>query len=88
MKQLARNALSAQNACNLSGIVISFATDIQTLRQLLEAEGKGDTDTINKHPMCILYSTQIAFLTGTSALGCEIDEWRKANEWAENTVKE
>jgi hypothetical protein len=87
MKQLARNALSAQSACNLSGIVISFATDIQTLRQLLEADGKGSTDDINKHPMCILYSTQIAFLTGTSPLGCEADTWQKANEWAENEVK-
>lgn len=88
MKDLAQRALDVQAACNLSGVVISFADDIRDLRKILQAEGTCSTDTVNTHPMCVLYSTQIAFLSGTSATGCErSEEWSKAYNWALNESK-
>lgn len=88
-KQLAERALAVQSACNLSGIVISFADDIRDVRSLLDQEGKGNTDMVNKHPVAVLYSTQIAFLTGTSHIGCDdIELYGKATEWANQQVKQ
>lgn len=87
-KELAQRALDIQNACNLSGIVLAFADDIKDVRALLNRDGKGDTTNINKHPVAILYSTQIAYLTGTSGIGCEnIKLYNEAFEWATQTAK-
>lgn len=88
MKELAQRAIDVQTACNLSGVVISFADDIRVLRQHLQAEGNCSTDTVNMHPMCVLYATQIAYLAGTSGIGCErADEWNKAYNWALEITK-
>jgi hypothetical protein len=55
-------ALAVQSACNLSGVVISFAEAMKALC----AEGL-DTDSRNRHPIAILFATQIAHLTGINA---------------------
>ncbi len=61
MKQLYKNALNVQDACNLSGIVHSFSRDLSRLRELNPGMG---TDEINRHAICVLYSNKIASLTG------------------------
>ena len=53
-----REAFTSQNACNLSGVVLSFARAIEDLNR----QGKG-TDWINNHPICRLYAEQIMHLT-------------------------
>ncbi len=63
MVDLAREALQVQDACNLSGVVHSFSRAITRLRVLLEAEGKGGTDNVNTHPVCVLWADKIASLT-------------------------
>jgi len=93
MKQLAQNALDVQSASNLSGIIHSFSSDISDLRSLLTQAAKSQeeapgTDDINSHPVCVLYSAQISFLTKTSPVGCEdVELYRKAYEWAKKQVE-
>jgi hypothetical protein len=82
-KELAIEALQVQDACNLSGVVLSFATIISEVRTRLEDEGKGGTDNVNNHPVCRLYADKVAHLTGTQLFGN--DEVAKAYVWAHDT---
>lgn len=82
-KELATDALAVQDACNLSGVVASFATIINEVRTRLEAEGKSSTDKVNNHPVCRLYADKVAHLTGTQLFGN--DEVAKAYVWAHDT---
>ena len=59
VKQLMQEALDVQNACNLSGVVHSFARAITDLRE----NGITDTDSIRSHPVCVMYSSKIASMT-------------------------
>lgn len=68
MTDLAKEALQVQDACNLSGVVHSFSRAITRLRALLEAEGKGGTDAVNRHPICSLWADKISTLTGSSGI--------------------
>jgi hypothetical protein len=63
MKQLYKNAILVQDACNLSGVVHSFSRDIARLRELNPGMG---TDEINQHAICVLYSNKIESLVGGS----------------------
>ena len=63
MKQLYKNAIEVQNACNLSGVVHSFSRDIARLRELNPGMG---TAEINSHAICVLYSNKIESLVGGS----------------------
>lgn len=58
------DALNAQSACNLSGIVFSFARVMQRICDEANAGGHG-TDWKNHHPIAVLYSAQIAHLSGS-----------------------
>lgn len=61
LNQLMQEALQVQDACNLSGVVNSFSRAIASLRE----NGITDTDSINSHPVSVLYSSKIASLTGS-----------------------
>jgi hypothetical protein len=54
----AKQALAVQDACNLSGVVASFARMTHEMR----ASGM-DTDACNRHPFSVLFSSKIASLT-------------------------
>lgn len=82
MKELAREALAVQDACNLSGVVHGFSRAITNLRELLPNAG---TDAINHHPVCLLWADKIAHLTGTQDLGNS--DVMKAYSWAHDEVK-
>jgi hypothetical protein len=77
-KKLASDAIGVQNACNLSGVVHAFSRAFETLWDRARESGQG-TNWVNNHPISILFSTQIAFLSGTSVIGCE-DQMKY--EWA------
>ena len=66
--QLAQESLDVQDACNLSGVVLSFGRSILRLRRLLEALGPLSTDQVNQHPICQLWADKIAHLSGTQSL--------------------
>lgn len=57
------DALGVQNACNLSGVVFSFARHMQTLCDM-----GLDTDAKNRHPVSVLFSSKIASLTGSEPM--------------------
>lgn len=64
LAQLAGEALDVQNACNLSGVAISFA---QAMRDL--CEHVPDTRARNTHPIVILWIDKMASLAGIQYLG-------------------
>jgi len=65
MKDLARDAILVQDACNLSGVVSSFARAMEALWKLEPDLG---TDARNTHPICVLWSSKIASLTGSDSM--------------------
>jgi len=67
------DALFAQSACNLSGIVHSFSDVISKVWDEARAQGRG-TDFVNRHSICRLFTEQIAHLTGAGTpMGGESD---------------
>jgi hypothetical protein len=64
LAQLAKEVIELQDACSLSGVVLTFARSISRLRVILRAEGRESTPNINTHPICILWASKIASLTG------------------------
>lgn len=64
IRDAAQWALDAQNACNLSGIVRSFARITDVLWEHARAGGHGTT-WVNTHPISRLFAEQIAHLTKT-----------------------
>ncbi len=58
MRLAYKDALTVQDACNLSGVVYAFARHMETLC----ADGL-DTDARNLHPVSVLFASKIASLT-------------------------
>lgn len=59
LHSMAQEALDAQHACNLSGVIAAFARIVADMRGPLGF----DTPTCNTHPICRLFAEQIAHLT-------------------------
>ena len=77
-KELASDALQVQDACNLSGVVQSFARVVTEVRRRLDFEGNCGTDAVNTLPVCVLYSSKIGSLTSSESARA----FREAYEWA------
>jgi hypothetical protein len=69
LKDLAKEALSVQDASNLSGVVHSWSRAITRLRALLEQNNKGGTHAVNTHPINQLWADKVASLTDTQSIG-------------------
>jgi hypothetical protein len=67
-KQDYQTALDVQNACNLSGVVFSFAAIMQRLCDEAFANGHG-TEWKNSHPIAVLFASKIADLTRSEYSG-------------------
>ena len=61
--ELIVEAVRAQNACNLSGVVHSFSRDVSRLWKLAKERGEG-TAWVNKHLVCRLYADKLLDLAG------------------------
>jgi len=75
INRMYQDALDVQNACNLSGVLFSFARHMQTLCDL-----GIDTDARNRHPVSILFSSKIASLTGSEGLDTFSEAYQRATE--------
>lgn len=75
INRMYQDALDVQNACNLSGVLFSFARHMQTLCDL-----GLDTDAKNAHPVSILFSSKIASLTGSEGLDTFSEAYQVATE--------
>jgi len=76
-------ALDAQSACNLSGIVFSFAIVMKKICNEAKANGY-DTNWRNTHPIARLYSEQIAFLSNSGS----VMSYMQAHDECERIAKE
>ena len=63
-----KNALWAQDACNLSGVAHSFSRVMSKIWDEADRLGKG-TDWVNTHPIAVLYASKIASLSGSELVG-------------------
>ena len=85
-------ALDVQDACNLSGVVNSFATEV--MPALWEESRKRNEGTawINHHPIVTLFIDKLASLNYSGGYeqhyGMVMDAYCKVHEIAENTQKE
>jgi hypothetical protein len=73
MNEIERDAVKAawsvQDASNLSGVVLSFAAVLRTLRESPNCTGNA---WLHAHPAAILFADKIASLTGVQNLGCAL----------------
>jgi hypothetical protein len=60
-KELINEAIAVQDACNLSGVVRSFAQALSDLRDLPDCKG---TAWLNQHRVSRLFADKIKSLTG------------------------
>ena len=65
-----QNALSVQDACNLSGVVKSFADDMDVVNFEMNEGGHGEEFRGN-HPVVVLYVDKLMQLTGNSGASFE-----------------
>lgn len=63
LTQAAANALAVQDACNLSGVLFSFARDMEAVNAAARELGEG-TEWRNNHPIVRLYVDKLASLSG------------------------
>lgn len=82
IQAMAQSALDVQSACNLSGVIRSFAEIVHSMR----SEHGMDTPTCNTHPVCILFAEQIAHLTTGHMIGG--DAYFAASKACEALAKE
>lgn len=59
LPELAKEVLAVQDASNLSGVVYGFAEAMKHLCRLIP-----NTQDRNRHPICVMWSSKIASLTG------------------------
>lgn len=64
LRALATEALHIQAACNLSGCLHTWSRSITKLRAILEKRPDFSTDTLNQHPISVVWASKIAQLTG------------------------
>jgi hypothetical protein len=67
IKQLAQEALDVQNACNLCGVVQSFARAMIDLGEHVKG-----TDARNKHPISVLWADKVAQLVEIQDIGNDV----------------
>lgn len=65
--ELYKDALSVQDACNLSGVVNGFSRALNDLREHVSG-----TDALRNHPVAILWADKVAHLTGTQSFGSDV----------------
>jgi hypothetical protein len=63
LQEAAQAAIDVQSACNLSGVIHSFAEVMNVLWDEANKLGEG-TEWVNRHPICRLFVEQIMYLTG------------------------
>lgn len=62
MKKLYADAITVQDACNLSGVVLAWARAMETICNEANEKGYG-TEWKNNHPANVLFASKVASLT-------------------------
>ena len=87
LKDLAKEAIEIQDACNLSGLIHGWHRSMEVLWSILRDSGAG-TAQINQHPINQLWASKVHDLTGmglsdTEAFGKAYDACKKLAEVAD-----
>lgn len=80
LQDLAKEAIDVQDACNLSGVVHGFSRAITALRERFP---NISTNDLNHHPICLLWSSKIAALTGS-----ENEGFSQAYSWCKRQAEQ
>ena len=67
-KQDWKDAMMVQDACNLSGVLLTWADKTDRIWEDVRSNGSG-TDGFNRHPINLLFASKVASLTGESMDG-------------------
>lgn len=78
LKDLVKEAINVQDACNLSGVVHSFSRALTELRTIFPGIG---TNELNTHPIVVLFADKIQSLSGAE-IGFS-QAWDACNKLAE-----
>jgi hypothetical protein len=65
------DALTVQNAVNLSGVVKAWADVMEEIWREAREKGKG-TDYVNTHPVNVLFASKVADLTRLGSLDSQV----------------
>ncbi len=57
-----KNAIDVQDACNFSGVLLSFARDMEAVRDHMRAEGTYGSEAFATHPVAIAYIDKLSDL--------------------------
>jgi len=68
LQECAKVANEVQNACNLSGVAITFVNVLTYLWKYAHENSKG-TDWVNTHPIVIVFLDKMSSLAGIQELG-------------------
>jgi hypothetical protein len=87
LKKYAQQALDVQCACNLSGVVLSYAGAVAELNKIYRVQGINlGTDRRNKCPIHILFATQVTHLALGECAG-DMTAYSKATRACEALAK-
>lgn len=64
IQEAAAAALAVQDACNLSGVAMTFTKVCEAVREDLHSTKSFDTPTFNRHPVIVLFLDKMADLAG------------------------
>ena len=78
-------AMHVQNACNLSGVVRSWAEMMPKIWAEANANSLG-TDYVNCHPINVLFASKVASLTGCEMPLAFADAYSKVQRTIENAA--
>jgi hypothetical protein len=77
------DAISVQDACNLSGVVHSWSRMMDKIWKESRAMEKG-TDFVNRHPINVMFADKVASLTGSN----NFSRYSKAYEECQERIEE
>ncbi len=77
LRDAAKAALDCQDACNLSGVVFTFAKAMQIICDESNRRGEG-THWKNTHPVVILFVDKLADMSGARLINLESNSFSVA----------
>ena len=80
-EDMARFALYSQTAVNASGLIHSLDKFVTELWEQAHEKGKG-TDWVNRHPVLVLFATQLAHLSRCESM----EVWDEAKRLCEKST--
>jgi hypothetical protein len=74
LKQICKDAITVQSACNFTGVAYSLAQIAPAVRADAARQERWCTTDINRHPVFVLYAAKLAELAGLHVTLAEVDE--------------